>query len=331
MPLYFANIGRYIILALYKLFQSKNRYFDMCLPASRSSEISLPPQYWNALSQDDRCEFMRLRSNFRQGPKVTSKDFRIVTFSKELSIVIRYLERSPENAEARCVLVGVCFVGPYVCVNTRQLKTFLGRCKSSINGSFQQLGYVALKTKAKAKACVITALPSLQNNQSILRQWTVRYVSDDMKLCFFTSFSPVGMPAIVEGDLYDERKPRATKTAPNYSVAPMTVPMGVPHPMPMPMPMCPFPVPTRPLETKHIEFELMPRDETDDHEGSDSVWGISMQPSLSLDCLQESRWELDLDMVVADEQTRKSQVMPRSASGYVHADWNDPYVFNLFE
>lgn len=170
------------------------------------SEMSLPSQFWNALSREDQDEFMRLRTNFHNGQKISSKDRRIVTFSKELNIVLRFLERSNSNLEARCILTGVCFVGPIICVNNRQLKAFLSRCKSSINGSFQQLGYVALKTKSKARNCVISALPMLQNHPNILKQWTVRCASDKTKFCFVSSFTGVQMPEILEEDLYDEKQ-----------------------------------------------------------------------------------------------------------------------------
>lgn len=186
-------------------------------------EMSLPSQYWNAISQEDKNEFIHLRNNFHHGQKISSKDRRIITFSKELSIVLRYLERSEENREERCVLCGVCFVGPIVCVNTRQLKSFLSRCKSSINGSFQQLGFVALRTKAKARSCVLTALPSLQNHQSILRQWTVRYASDEARFCFVSSYSSLlrKMPEISPDDLFDEKKPTPRRTqSSNYFLPP---------------------------------------------------------------------------------------------------------------
>lgn len=186
-------------------------------------EMTLPPQYWNAISQEDKNEFIHLRNNFHHGQKISSKDRRIITFSKELSIVLRYLERSEENREERCVLCGVCFVGPIVCVNTRQLKSFLSRCKSSINGSFQQLGFVALRTKAKARSCVLTALPSLQNHQSILRQWTVRYASDEARFCFVSSYSGLlrKMPEITQDDLFDEKKPTPRRTqSSNYFLPP---------------------------------------------------------------------------------------------------------------
>ncbi|OHS94075.1 hypothetical protein TRFO_39710 [Tritrichomonas foetus] len=191
-----------------------------------ASDLHLPQSYWNQLSQDDKNEFLRLRTNFHHGQKISSKDRRIVTFRKELLIVLNYLERGQENMETRCVLTGVCFAGPLVCVNTRQLKSFLSRCKSSINGSFQQLGFVALRTKAKAKSCVVAVLPSLENHQNILRQWTVRYTSVDAQFCFVSSYPYSNLPEITEDDLFDEKKGQTPEISVSQPAHPFYQQMG---------------------------------------------------------------------------------------------------------
>ena len=297
----------------------------MSLPPFHTPDISLPQNYWSVLSQDDKDEFMRLRSTFQHGQKISSKDRRIVTFSKELNLLIRYLERSPENLEARCVLIGVCFVGPYVCVNTRQLKSYLCRCKSSINGSFQQLGYVALRTKAKARDCVTTALPSLQNNQNILRQWTVRYASEDIRVCFFMSFSHVNMPPIEEDDLYDEKKARHPKSRVQFPMSPPFQGTPVypypPHTMPMVTPVGPMqPAPeTKPsLVTKQIAFDLPSLESMEQDDGFD--FPESPFHSHSLDFFPD--FTLD---VHASSSILEPPKMAKSTSCYVGGafDWSD--------
>jgi hypothetical protein len=125
----------------------------------------------------------------------------MVSLRRELLIVLEYLERGEENMETRAILTGICFVGPVICVNTRQLKSFLGRCKSSINGSLHQLGFVALRTKAKARGCVASVLQSLKNQQEILRQWTVRCSSNNSQFCFLSSFPYDHLPEINAEDL----------------------------------------------------------------------------------------------------------------------------------
>jgi hypothetical protein len=201
-----------------------------------AGDLPVPVVYWNLLPQDDRSEYIRLRTSFHHAQKISSKDRRVVTFRRELTIVIQFLERSPENLEARCIVTGVCFAGGIVCVNTRQLKGFLKRCKSSINGSFQQLGYVALRTKSKARNCVLTVLPSLQHDQNILRQWTVRAVSDDAEFCFLSSFSGAGLPEITDRDLLEDR-PLSKNIVPSDQ---------------LPQPTCP----ALPQPTRHVTFAL---------------------------------------------------------------------------
>ena len=155
---------------------------------SPKKDVNLPPQFWDVLTTDEKNEFTQLRSQFRQNLHTSVKDRRVVSFANELRLVLQFIERDELHKEERSILTGVCFAGPFICVNTRQLKTFLCRCKSSINGSFQQMGYVALRTKAKARQCILTLLPPLASEQTILRQWTVRRASDSTDICFLSSF-----------------------------------------------------------------------------------------------------------------------------------------------
>jgi hypothetical protein len=201
------------------------------------TDPSLPPPYWNQLSQEDKAEFIKLRAGFHHGQKISSRDRRVVTFRRELLAVLGFLERSPDNIETRAVLAGVCFAGPIVCVNTRQLKSFLARCKSSINGSFQQLCFVALRAKSKARDCVVAVLPSLANHQAILRQWTVRYTSSDAEFCFLSSMSHEHCPEILPEDLFEEKHgpppqpPFSRATAP-IAPPPFTQTIRLPPPPP---------------------------------------------------------------------------------------------------
>jgi hypothetical protein len=130
-----------------------------------------------------------------------SKDVRMASLRRELLLVLSYLERSADNMEARAILAGICFVGPAVCVNTRQLKSLLGRCKSSINGCFKQLGFVAVRTKAKARGFIAAALTSLKDRPEMIRQWTVRWTSAASQFCFLSSFPRENLPAINASDL----------------------------------------------------------------------------------------------------------------------------------
>jgi hypothetical protein len=144
------------------------------------------------LPQEDYSEYLRLRTRFREQSKY-SRLGRVVCFSQELLAVLEFIERSPIGREDRSIVVGLAFAGPCICVNTQHLKTLLGRSKSSLNGSFQQIGYGSMK--AHAGEWLAAVLPSLANKSGLLRQWTIRIPSEDASV-FFVSKSQ--LPQIPE-------------------------------------------------------------------------------------------------------------------------------------
>lgn len=162
---------------------------------------------WSRLSIEDQNEYIGLREAFHQVQKNPVKDKRFMHFSSELATLLAFTERSNVGVEERSIVAGIAFAGPYICVNTRQLKEFMGKCKSSLNGSFQQLGYVAIRTKQKAKECILACLPSLATDAISLRQWTVRHSSADSMCCFVSKVvNPARLPTVTDFDLYDDGK-----------------------------------------------------------------------------------------------------------------------------
>ena len=259
---------------------------------SASDPLLLPNKYWEMLNETEKNDFLRLKQSFDQGQQVSSKDRRVISFKKELFLVREFIERSKQNYEARCILTGLAFAGPLICVNTRQLKHFLSRCKSSINGSFQQLGYVTLKTKSKAKQCVITVLPSLNNFPNILRQWTVRIVSETSKFCFVSSFpTPKFSFTITDDDIFEERK--NSSETPKHKNSTKFIPSKLPN---KPKPNVPetvlsvFPLTkTKPPPTfpKLIEFDLPSISDFDDSEDENTRHLSSIPLSYSLNIIHE--------------------------------------------
>lgn len=176
---------------------------SLCSVTETSGAIDscIPAHIWNKLSQDDQIEYLRLRVKFHQQQRSSGKDSRVASFHNELLTARSYIERRQTGKEERSIICGVCFAGRYICINTRLLKYFLGRCKSSINGSIQQMGYVALKTKTKARNCVLAVMHSLVDDVNNLRQWTVRCVSDSAMFAIVSSFPDAKIPEIYDSDL----------------------------------------------------------------------------------------------------------------------------------
>lgn len=104
-----------------------------------------------------------------------------MSFREQLMKVFEFVDMKMAQRQTRGLLAGVIKWGEYVCVNTRQLQKFTGRCKSSINNGFQQMGYTSLKSKSQTQTCLMTALPCLIKDQGLSRQWTVRYLAKEEK------------------------------------------------------------------------------------------------------------------------------------------------------
>ena len=126
------------------------------------------------LSRIDAEEYRRLRESFSSP---ATHDRHQATFQQEIKNIIQFVERSKEGREERALAAGLVYTGTYFCVNTQQLKKLIGRCKSSINSGFQQMGFLSMKMKTRARSCLLAALPSLLNDTGSSRQWTVRAYS----------------------------------------------------------------------------------------------------------------------------------------------------------
>ena len=163
--------------------------------------------FWSLISSEDRDAFIELHYFFQTSSKLANKDRRLITFYNELSKILSFIERNSEHIEERSILCGVSFQGSLIAVNSRQLKTLICRCKSSINGSFQQLGYSTLRTKSKTHLCILRAFPSLNNFPNLVRQWTIRIAMYDSYCCFVSSYiQPTNFPEITPNDIYEDSK-----------------------------------------------------------------------------------------------------------------------------
>jgi hypothetical protein len=185
-------------------------------PMTRNS--SPPMTAWNALSQADRDEFVRLRVWYLQSQRVPPGERRTMKFANELFMAIQWVERSTDHVEERALVAGICCVGPIICINTRQLKPLISRCKSSINGLLHELGYISVWTKTKVRLCLIQALPSIWGNPEQLRQWTIRHASQTTTFCFVSRFACGELPVIGEDDLNERPQAKRRLDVESFSV-----------------------------------------------------------------------------------------------------------------
>ena len=213
---------------------------------SRDDPQNVPFLYWNQMTSEDKEEYVKLRKKFHDFQRTPSKDRRVISFQHELELILSFVECRPANREIRSICCGAAFGGCYVCVNTRQLKNFMGRCKSSINGSFHQLGYIGLKAKTKAKQCLSNILSTLVNDQNLFRQWTVRCTGNEAMSCFVSSFPVSLLPPIQAEDLNDGPIQNSESSA-----APLTASS---MPINIPPSVTPEPTPVYQHSTRTVQF-----------------------------------------------------------------------------
>jgi hypothetical protein len=126
------------------------------------------------LSAHDQRFYSALRERFLQ-KRSAEKGENALLFRSEIQTVIEFIDHSQIGREQRSIIAGLALSGSFILVNTRQLKHLIRRCKSSINGSFQHMGCLAVKPKSKARECILGILPTLRTDQGAIRQWTVRF------------------------------------------------------------------------------------------------------------------------------------------------------------
>ena len=133
----------------------------------------VPEKYWNMLPTDDKNAYLTLKKQFADGSLIQSnKQRHQSTFRKDLNDVSAYIDRRDEQVDVRAIVCGIYFGKGFVCINTKQLKHLIGRCKSSINNGLQSMGYTS--SKGKIRQILSTSMPALKDDTSLLRQWTLR-------------------------------------------------------------------------------------------------------------------------------------------------------------
>ena len=114
--------------------------------------------------------------NAIQAPTTQSKRNKRLTEFEDIIDAIEVFENHEEIEKWKRYLVcGLYRFENGIAVNISTLKQLIHRCKSSINGSLKDIGYVKVINKAGTCAELIQAIPYLQKKANELRQWTIRY------------------------------------------------------------------------------------------------------------------------------------------------------------
>ena len=132
------------------------------------------PQYWDRLSPADQQVYTQIQHDFSSANTENRKYKSTKVFCDFITTLKGFVMQGDDNDKNRALVCGIYWFGNTIAINTRQMMTLISKCKSSINGSFQALGYGTIPTGANSAMALIRLFPHLANNFSELRQWTVR-------------------------------------------------------------------------------------------------------------------------------------------------------------
>ncbi|KAH0785271.1 potassium/sodium hyperpolarization-activated cyclic nucleotide-gated channel 1 [Histomonas meleagridis] len=99
---------------------------------------------------------------------------RISTFQQSLEKIKSYAIRGDGNDWKRCMNCGIFWLDNAILLNTRQLSILILKCKSSINGSFQKMGYNSSLGNTNFVNTLIEKYPAIKNYPIELKKWSVR-------------------------------------------------------------------------------------------------------------------------------------------------------------
>jgi hypothetical protein len=139
-------------------------------------QVEQPPPYFHLLSDADRSQYAQLRECLMEPACKNRRNRTVETFTGVVKAIKTFVMRNDEDDWKRGLVCGLFWVPPEetVALSTRQLRLLTSKCKSSINGSFQLLGYGMGVVGADCSAVVVQHLPALAGNFQEIRQWTLR-------------------------------------------------------------------------------------------------------------------------------------------------------------
>ena len=194
----FTNRTKYIK----KLNPEGNVHFTMRGCAHSMSDATLPQLWWR-LSEADKYQYTCLKAAISSTSLRSQRNRRVTTFTEALSAIKAFVIRGDNDDGLRSLVCGICWLKEGIAINTHQLKRLLSKCKSSINGSLQKLGYTTSLGRTESAAAMVSVWPLLRENSAELRKWTVRRRDDTHSY----------------EDKLDSPPPRAHSTGPFFEIS----------------------------------------------------------------------------------------------------------------
>ncbi|OHT11656.1 hypothetical protein TRFO_03864 [Tritrichomonas foetus] len=133
------------------------------------------PAHWEFLNDDDKAEYIAITTRFHEEIAKSKRGERIEVFVNRLKTIRDYINRDVNDQWKRILVCGIMFLNNALGINIQQLRLMMGKCKSSINGSLQQLGYMAKPSTHEIDQEITKKVPLLKDDHFELKKWTIRY------------------------------------------------------------------------------------------------------------------------------------------------------------
>lgn len=149
------------------------------------------PKYYDMLSKEDQDQYTGLRESLSSRWTKNRRGRRLECFTEVMWLIHAFCVRNTPDDWKRCLVCGLCWLSNGIAINNRHLSLLTGKCKSSINGSLQKIGYVVTRGNAE----FYEKIPFIKTNMMEMKEWTVR------ELCLNYPQRPLEQPVFPVGHI----------------------------------------------------------------------------------------------------------------------------------
>ena len=132
------------------------------------------PKFFETLTEKDQQYYNNLRQILCSTENKNCRGKRLENFSEVLASIRQFCIKGDQDDPKRCLVCGIAWLPVGLAINNRQFSLLVGKCKSSVNGSLQKLGFNSIQSRKESIALIAQAIPFLKNNYNEAREWTVR-------------------------------------------------------------------------------------------------------------------------------------------------------------
>ena len=158
---------------------------------------SYPVFYW-MMNDMDKYGYNCLKYQLSNATK-NQRNKRLTNFNEAIESIKLFAIRGDKDDKIRSLVSGICWLPEGIAINTHQLKALLGKCKSSINGSLQKMGFAQNLTRAESIQALTNFFPFFKDNTAELRKWSIRH--------YPSTESTIYSPPVINGEKIIHEKP----------------------------------------------------------------------------------------------------------------------------